>query len=103
MNPPRPDHRLGFPDFFMMYGPNTNLGHNSIIFMIECQAGYIRKCIQALQQRELASVDVKPQVMEAFDDALPTELSRTVWACTEARWYDNDFRPRSGASAAERT
>jgi hypothetical protein len=114
----------------MMYGPNTNLGHNSIIFMIECRAGYIRHCIQALQQRELASVDVKPQVMEVFDDALPTELSRTVWACTEARWYENrtrritndgsgtttrygwrtrhvgwdddDCRPRSGASSAER-
>ena len=31
----------GFPNFFMLYGPNTNLGHNSIIFMIECQIAYI--------------------------------------------------------------
>jgi len=34
----------GFPNFFMMYGPNTNLGHNSIIFMIECQTRYILDC-----------------------------------------------------------
>jgi len=73
----------------------------------------------------------EPQVVEAFDDALQTELSRTVWARSEARWYQNrtgcitnngsgtttrygcrtrrvgwddcDCRPRSGASAAERT
>jgi len=35
----------GFPNFFMAYGPNTNLGHNSIIFMIECQTRYILQCI----------------------------------------------------------
>ena len=41
----------GFPNFFMMYGPNTNLGHNSIIFMIECQVGYALQCIQALREQ----------------------------------------------------
>ncbi|MBW2237168.1 MAG: hypothetical protein JRF70_09585 [Deltaproteobacteria bacterium] len=40
----------GFPNFFLMYGPNTDLGDNSILFMIECQAGYIRQCIQAAQR-----------------------------------------------------
>jgi cation diffusion facilitator CzcD-associated flavoprotein CzcO len=38
----------GFPNFFMMYGPNTNLGHNSIIFMIECQTRYIVDCVRQL-------------------------------------------------------
>ncbi len=120
----------GFPNFFMMYGPNTNLGHNSIIFMIECQARYILECVRALQERQLASLDVKAEVMDAFDDTLQAELGRTVWARTEASWYKNragritnnwsgtttrywwrtrhvdwddfDCRPQRGASATER-
>src|SRR5262249_17899546 len=43
----------GFPSFFMMYGPNTNLGHNSIIFMIECQTGYIIDCLRQMDARGL--------------------------------------------------
>lgn len=43
----------GFPNFFMLYGPNTNLGHNSIIFMIECQANYITQCVQKIARDNL--------------------------------------------------
>ena len=38
----------GYPNFFMLYGPNTNLGHNSIIFMLECQIAYVMDAIQWL-------------------------------------------------------
>jgi cation diffusion facilitator CzcD-associated flavoprotein CzcO len=77
----------GFPNFFMLYGPNTNLGHNSIIFMIECQARYISACVRALHERGLAWLDLRREVMEAFDDRLREELARTVWNDTDHSWY----------------
>jgi cation diffusion facilitator CzcD-associated flavoprotein CzcO len=79
----------GFPNFFMMYGPNTNLGHNSIIFMIECQTRYILGCIRALRERGLAWLDLRREVMEAWNDRLQEELARTVWNDTDHSWYKN--------------
>jgi cation diffusion facilitator CzcD-associated flavoprotein CzcO len=79
----------GFPNFFMMYGPNTNLGHNSIIFMIECQARYILGCIRALRERGLAWLDLRREVLDAFDARLQRELARTVWNDTLRSWYKN--------------
>ena len=39
----------GFPNFFMIYGPNTNLGHNSIVFMLECQVAHVMRCLRRLR------------------------------------------------------
>src|SRR5690606_39229625 len=80
----------GYPNLFLMYGPNTNLGHNSIIFMIECQTGYILQAIRTLIDRDLAFLDVKPEVQEAFDAQTQRELSRTVWARTPHSWYKTE-------------
>jgi len=80
----------GFPNFFMMYGPNTNLGHNSIIFMIECQANYILQCIGRIGKRHLRSLDLKPEVQRAFNEKLHAELARTAWAKTPHSWYKTD-------------
>jgi cation diffusion facilitator CzcD-associated flavoprotein CzcO len=77
----------GFPNFFMLYGPNTNLGHNSIIFMIECQVHYIMDCLRALEERDLACIDVRPEVMRAYNEALRKVLDRTVWAKIGKSWY----------------
>ena len=77
----------GFPNFFMMYGPNTNLGHNSIIFMLECQTRYIVEAIETLRRRGLAYLDVRPEAMAAYNARIERELARTVWAATEKSWY----------------
>ena len=77
----------GFPNFFMLYGPNTNLGHNSIIFMIECQSRYIIQCIQWLTDHRLKYVDLRPEAMEKFNRRLQHQLSRTAWAATANSWY----------------
>ncbi len=77
----------GFPNFFLMYGPNTNLGHNSIPFMIECQARYILGCIRAIERRRLAYLDLRPEVLEAWDARTQAELARTVWAAPDHSWY----------------
>jgi cation diffusion facilitator CzcD-associated flavoprotein CzcO len=80
----------GFPNFFMMYGPNTNLGHNSIIFMIECQARYIVDCIRQIITRNLLYIDLRRDVMDAFNVELQRELQRTAWAATGKSWYKNE-------------
>ncbi len=77
----------GFPNFFMLYGPNTNLGHNSIIFMLECQARYIVQCIQALGTRDLKYLDLREEVMDAYNERIQRELARSVWAATGKSWY----------------
>jgi cation diffusion facilitator CzcD-associated flavoprotein CzcO len=77
----------GFPNFFMLYGPNTNLGHNSIIFMLECQVHYVMECLRALRERNLAWLDVRADVMRAYNERLQARLARTVWAKTERSWY----------------
>lgn len=77
----------GFPNFFMMYGPNTNLGHNSIVFMTECQTRYIVDCVLQLVARRLDAIDLRSDVMEAYNQKLERELARTVWAVTPRSWY----------------
>jgi cation diffusion facilitator CzcD-associated flavoprotein CzcO len=77
----------GFPNFFMMYGPNTNLGHNSIIFMIECQAAYIMGCLRPLLAGEIAALEVTPAAMARFRTRLDRDLARTVWAAGCRSWY----------------
>ncbi|WP_374452971.1 flavin-containing monooxygenase [Phenylobacterium sp.] len=72
----------GFPNLFMLYGPNTNLGHNSIIYMIEAQVGYV---LQALAQARPLSVS--PAVQSAYNDKLQAELAHTPWAGTCTSWY----------------
>jgi hypothetical protein len=77
----------GFPNFFMMYGPNTNLGHNSIIFMIECQTQYIMGCLRQMDARDLGTITLRQDVLDAYNAALQRELAGTVWAATSNSWY----------------
>jgi cation diffusion facilitator CzcD-associated flavoprotein CzcO len=80
----------GFPNFFMMYGPNTNLGHNSILFMLECQTCYILDCLRQMEARGLAWIDVRRDAQEAWNRRLRRELERTVWAATGKSWYKTE-------------
>jgi cation diffusion facilitator CzcD-associated flavoprotein CzcO len=79
-----------FPNLFLMYGPNTNLGHNSIIFMIECQANYILDCLAQMDTRKLTAIDLRREVLEKFDSNLQDELQRTAWAATGKSWYKTE-------------
>jgi cation diffusion facilitator CzcD-associated flavoprotein CzcO len=77
----------GFPNFFMLYGPNTNLGHNSILVMIEAQVGYILDALTQMKARGVSRIDVKRDVLEAYNRTLQQDLARSVWAATGASWY----------------
>jgi cation diffusion facilitator CzcD-associated flavoprotein CzcO len=68
----------GFPNLFMLYGPNTNNG--SIIYMIESQVHYVMEMLDAMDARELAWVDVKREVMDEYNDELQRALDEVeVW------------------------
>lgn len=77
----------GFPNLMMMYGPNTNLGHNSIVLMIEAQADYIIACLNETKARGKQAIDVKQDVEQAYNDNLQRRLQDMVWAKTEDSWY----------------
>jgi cation diffusion facilitator CzcD-associated flavoprotein CzcO len=79
----------GFPNFFVLYGPNTNLGHNSIIFMIECQVHWVLRCLDELRSRD-AWLDVKREAMTASNAALEDRLGRTVWMTGCHSWYKTE-------------
>ena len=77
----------GFPNFFMLYGPNTNLGGNSILYMLEGQIGYVLAAVQALDREGLDWLDVRPEVQRAFN-AWVDQASRTsVWQSGCRSWY----------------
>ncbi|MFP6559136.1 flavin-containing monooxygenase [Paraburkholderia sp. B3] len=77
----------GFPNLFLIVGPNTGLGHNSMIYMIESQVRYIADCIRALQRRGARTMSVRPEVQRAFNDTLQRMLTRTVWQSGCHSWY----------------
>ena len=78
----------GFPNFFVVTGPNTGIGHTSAIFVIEAQMEYIRRAIAAVQQQGAKAIEVKPQAEAAYTDMIHREMKQTVWqsgGCTS--WY----------------
>ena len=80
----------GFPNLFLLLGPNTGSGHTSVLIPIEAQARYTLACIRELSRRGAASLDVRREVMAQHNAALQRRLARTVWAspaCTS--WYKN--------------
>jgi cation diffusion facilitator CzcD-associated flavoprotein CzcO len=75
----------GFPNLFLLYGPNTNLGHNSIIYMLESQFNYIVGCVRALTRATY--IDVRADVQNAFNRELQQRFRRTVWTSGCRSWY----------------
>lgn len=70
----------GYPNFFMLYGPNTNQGGNSIIFLLEAQVSYILRLVRAMRRRRIDAVDIRPRVMQRYNRQLRKALDETVWS-----------------------
>ena len=78
----------GFPNLFFLVGPNTGLGHNSVVHMIESQVGYVLAALAHLDARGLASVEPRQDVQDAYNVQLQQDLQGTVWnagGCSS--WY----------------
>jgi hypothetical protein len=71
----------------MLYGPNTNLGGNSIIYMLEGQVGYVLGALRALEAERLAWLDVRPEVQDAFNAWAQTASHTSVWESGCHNWY----------------
>ncbi len=77
----------GFPNLFVLVGPNTGLGHNSMVFMIESQVRYVMGLLDLMKRTKTAVIDVKRQVQDGFNGALQKRMSKTVWKSGCKSWY----------------
>jgi cation diffusion facilitator CzcD-associated flavoprotein CzcO len=78
----------GFPNLFLMIGPNTGLGHNSIVFMAESQIAYVMDCLRMAERREVTTVEVREEIQAAYNEELQRGLKGTVWTAGGcSSWY----------------
>ena len=82
----------GFPNFFMLYGPNTNVGSNSVIFMLEAQANYVVRVLKYMRRGGKRYVAVRPQAMTDFLAKIDGWMEGTVWTTR----CSNYFRAANG-------
>ncbi len=77
----------GFPNLFVLYGPNTNLAHNSIIYMLESQFAYVRDAVRRIARGRADALDVRVDVQERFNTTLERRLEDLVWDTGCSSWY----------------
>ncbi|WP_375760881.1 flavin-containing monooxygenase [Corallococcus exercitus] len=78
----------GFPNLFLMQGPNTGLGHTSVLLMLEAQLEHVLGALRYLDARGAAAVEPDPDVQDAFVREVDARLSHTVWNQGGCRsWY----------------
>jgi cation diffusion facilitator CzcD-associated flavoprotein CzcO len=80
----------GFPNFFMIYGPNTNLGHNSVISMLEIQQGYIASALHDILEHPRRAIDVRPNILNNFNANVQRQMKQSAWAGNCNSWYKNE-------------
>ncbi len=77
----------GFPNLFMLYGPNTNLSHSSLVYMLEAQADYIVQAVQTMIGQGLRFVNVKADRQAEYDVKVQKRLDRSIWNSGCNSWY----------------
>jgi cation diffusion facilitator CzcD-associated flavoprotein CzcO len=78
----------GFPNFFMLLGPNTGLGHNSVVFMIESQVQHVMSCLRLLARQKADTIEVMAAAQRRFNDGIQHRLQRAVWSTGGCKsWY----------------
>jgi cation diffusion facilitator CzcD-associated flavoprotein CzcO len=78
----------GFPNLFMLVGPNTGIGHTSVIYMIEAQLTYLIDALGLMSDRGIRTLDARPDVQAAYNEELQRKLAPSVWntgGCVS--WY----------------
>ena len=79
----------GFPNMFLLYGPNTNTSGGSILVYLEAQSAYVRQALQQLQARGAGAIDVRAEVEAASDRAVQARFAGTAWMECDS-WYRNE-------------
>ncbi|NGY06235.1 flavin-containing monooxygenase [Solimonas terrae] len=85
----------GFPNFFMLMGPNTGLGHTSQVFMIESHIAYVMDCIRQMRAKQLRAVDVRAEVQQQFNDKLQNSVNAAIWNQGGCKSWYLDARGRN--------
>jgi cation diffusion facilitator CzcD-associated flavoprotein CzcO len=78
----------GFPNLFFIVGPNTGLGHSSMVHIIESQVAYIRECVGAMRRNRYAAIEPTEQAVDAWNGDVQKRLTKSVWntgGCSS--WY----------------
>lgn len=84
----------GYPNFFMIVGPNTGLGHNSMVFMIESQVEYVLRALKTMSAERADAIEVRPHVERAYNEQIQQKLGRAIWSTGGCKsWY---LDPKTG-------
>lgn len=86
----------GFPNYFMLSGPNTGIGHTSLVFMMEVLVEYVLRVLRCAQRYGWNAIEVTARAQRQFNDALDRRMQRTVWASGCRSWY---IHPKGRVSA----
>ncbi|MFE2432416.1 flavin-containing monooxygenase [Streptomyces sp. NPDC059373] len=79
----------GFPNLFMMLGPNTALGHNSMVFMIEAQTRYIIGALKYALAKGIPAIELRPEAQEKAYRRTQRKMKKTVWVSGCRSWYQS--------------
>jgi cation diffusion facilitator CzcD-associated flavoprotein CzcO len=80
----------GFPNMFFLAGPNTGIGHTSLVVMIEAQVRYVMGCFGEMRRRGARRFEVRPEVYEAYNEEVQRRMARTVWSTGGCMsWYQD--------------
>ncbi|HEX7246004.1 MAG TPA: NAD(P)/FAD-dependent oxidoreductase [Solirubrobacterales bacterium] len=77
----------GFPNMFLLYGPNTNGGSGSVVNTIECGVGHVLAALREMERERASRIEVRPEAAEDFDRELRAALAGTVWQSGCSNWY----------------
>ncbi len=80
----------GLPNFFILTGPNTGLGHSSMVFIIESQVAYVMDALRQMEEHGWRALEVKPEVQADYNARLQGKLTGAVWQTGCRSWYLND-------------
>jgi cation diffusion facilitator CzcD-associated flavoprotein CzcO len=84
----------GYPNLFMIVGPNTGLGHNSMVYMIESQIEYILGALKTMRSEGANTLEVRRDVEERYNERIQGKLNRSIWSVGGCKsWY---IDPRNG-------
>jgi cation diffusion facilitator CzcD-associated flavoprotein CzcO len=96
----------GFPNHFMLLGPNSALGHNSVVLQIESQIQYVRQAVAQLRTNDVVSIDVTTEAHDKFVRTVDGKNKGNAWSSGCSSWYLNDrgenFSVWPGTTAAYR-
>jgi cation diffusion facilitator CzcD-associated flavoprotein CzcO len=77
----------GYPNFFLLLGPNTGLGHSSMVYMIESQLAHVMEALRAMDKTGADTVEVRQEVLDGYNTGIDLQLEGTVWNTGCKSWY----------------